>query len=135
MSDSELDASELKARTERLRLQWAGDDATQTAFDRKQLRKRAREWSELAIATLVDTMLTGDSSSARIAAAKEILDRGFGRASGETGGGPSVAVQVGFTIDGVREQAQQLLRDPAVRMALRASLRELPAAKIEPEAE
>lgn len=124
-ADIEMDALELKARTERLKLAWAGTEAEQTATDRKQLRKRTRQWSDLALATLVDVMLTGDRSSAKVAAAKEILLRGYGQPK-EDGGAQTPLLGVAISIDATREAARQLLSDPQARIALRKTMREKP---------
>ena len=43
------------------------------------MRELAQMHGEKAIATLVQLMGSADSDSARIAAAKEILDRGYGK--------------------------------------------------------
>jgi hypothetical protein len=46
-----------------------------------EIRAIAQQHGEKAIAMLAEMMLAGESESARIAAAKEILDRAYGKAS------------------------------------------------------
>lgn len=46
-----------------------------------EVRSIAQQYGEQAIKMLAEMMLAGDSESARIAAAKEILDRAYGKAS------------------------------------------------------
>lgn len=70
----------LRDITERVRIVWGqSDDKPQTVRAKRKLRDKAREFSELALATLVDACMNGDSTAARISAAKELLDRGFGK--------------------------------------------------------
>ncbi len=72
----------LKQATEKARIAWGrSDDKPQTVRAKRKLRDQAREFSGLALATLVDTCLTGDTSSARVSAAKELLDRGYGKST------------------------------------------------------
>ena len=56
------------------------------------LKELAREYTTEALTTLSSIMLQGESEPARIAAAKELLDRGYGKASqviaGDEDGGP-----------------------------------------------
>jgi hypothetical protein len=79
----ELEHDELKARAERVRIAWAetseGTEPTKRA--KRKLRDKAREFSGLALATLVDACMTGDTTASRVAAAKELLDRGFGKST------------------------------------------------------
>ena len=55
------------------------------------LKDIARQYTEEAVAALVDVLRT-ESGSAKVSAAKEILDRGYGKASnvlsGDEDGGP-----------------------------------------------
>jgi hypothetical protein len=48
--------------------------------DGRTLTDLAREYTEEAVEALVDVMREGDSDAARVAAAKQILDRGWGQA-------------------------------------------------------
>lgn len=48
--------------------------------DGRTLTELARSYTEEAVTALVDVMRQGDSDSARVAAAKHILDRGWGQA-------------------------------------------------------
>lgn len=75
-----LEHDELKSATERLRIAWTETDATHHGKRAKaKIRDAAREWTMLAIATLVDVMRNGESEAARVAAAAQILDRGYGK--------------------------------------------------------
>lgn len=47
----------------------------------RELRTLCQEYTEDAVATLLDIMWAGDSDAARAGAAKEILDRGHGKAT------------------------------------------------------
>ena len=124
--EPDLDSAELKARTERLRLQWSGDEADNSIRAKRKIRERAREWSELAVATLVDACLTGDSTSSRVAAAKELLDRGYGRPKEDGPQSQIGPIGVVLSLDQTRTAALNLLQDPQARAALRATLREKP---------
>lgn len=57
-----------------------------------ELKAIARPYAPEAVAVLVQIMQTGKMEASRIAAARELLDRGFGRApqslTGEDGEGP-----------------------------------------------
>lgn len=46
-----------------------------------EVRSIAQQYGEQAIKMLADMMVAGESETARIAAAKEILDRAYGKAS------------------------------------------------------
>lgn len=46
-----------------------------------EVRSIAQQYGEQAIKMLAEMMIAGDSESARIAAAKEILDRAYGKAT------------------------------------------------------
>lgn len=63
---------------------------------KQSLRELAREYTDDALQTLLTAMRTGDTTSARVSAAKEILDRGYGKASqvlaGDQDGGPIQAL-------------------------------------------
>jgi hypothetical protein len=65
-----------------------------------EVKKAAQKYTNKALKTLAKIMENGEQESARVAAAKELLDRGFGRPSqsvehmGE-GGGP-VSIRVSF---------------------------------------
>ncbi len=76
-----LQHESLRDITERVRVAWSGDGREGDTGRRakRKLRDQAREFSGLALATLVDACISGDTSSARISAAKELLDRGFGK--------------------------------------------------------
>lgn len=56
----------------------------------------AQEYGEQAIKTLADLMLTAEADSAKIAAAKELLDRGYGKSTqyAEIAGKDGVAIQI-----------------------------------------
>lgn len=43
------------------------------------IREAAQEYTERALAVLVEVMTTGDSAAARVAAANSVLDRGHGK--------------------------------------------------------
>lgn len=43
------------------------------------IREAAQEFTEQALAVLVEVMTTGDSAAARVAAANSVLDRGHGK--------------------------------------------------------
>lgn len=47
--------------------------------EKLEIRAAAQKYSELALKTLVNVMRTGETDTARITAAKEILDRGYGK--------------------------------------------------------
>ena len=51
-----------------------------------ELKEAAREYTLQALETLAQVMLGGDSEPARISAAKELLDRGYGKATTVIGG-------------------------------------------------
>lgn len=57
-----------------------------------ELKGLAREHTEEALAALVGVMRASDSDAAKVSAAREILDRGYGKAStvlsGDEDGGP-----------------------------------------------
>lgn len=76
-----LEHDELKARTDRLRIAWAetSEGTEQTKRERRKARDLAREWTPLAIATLVDVARNGESDAARVSAALGLLDRACGR--------------------------------------------------------
>jgi len=62
-----------------------------------KLRKAASKYTKSALKTLGDIMLTGESEMARIAAARELLDRGHGKppqALTDAEGGPLVPAKV-----------------------------------------
>lgn len=44
-----------------------------------ELSEAAREYAPLAIKTLVNVMRTGETDAARVSAAKEVLDRAYGK--------------------------------------------------------
>lgn len=58
----------------------------------RHIRELAREQTETAFAALVDIALNGESETARVAALKELFDRGWGKSAqpltGEDGTGP-----------------------------------------------
>lgn len=43
------------------------------------LREEAQNYAKVALRTLVDVCRSGDKDASRVSAAKEILDRGYGR--------------------------------------------------------
>lgn len=47
--------------------------------EKLEIQAAAQKYSELALKTLVNVMRTGETDTARITAAKEILDRGYGK--------------------------------------------------------
>jgi hypothetical protein len=49
------------------------------AMNEKELRKAARAMSDLALQTLANIMNGGGQDTARLAAAREVLDRGHGK--------------------------------------------------------
>lgn len=51
-----------------------------------ELKGAAREYTDQALKTLAQIMLAGESEPARISAAKELLDRGHGKATTVIGG-------------------------------------------------
>ncbi len=57
-----------------------------------ELKGMAREYTVEALETLVGVMRDGESDAAKVAAAREVLDRGYGKASqvisGDEDGGP-----------------------------------------------
>jgi hypothetical protein len=63
-----------------------------TNINTRQIKELAQQFGPQAIQTLAEIMQNGESEQAKIAAAKEILDRGFGKAkqvlehTGEDGG-------------------------------------------------
>ena len=65
-----------------------------------ELRDIARQYTAEAVETLVKIMLKGEAEAARIAAARELLDRGHGKATqviaGEGGGPVMTSVRVSF---------------------------------------
>lgn len=69
------------------------------------LREAAREYTEDALGALVKVLKETDSDAARVSAAREILDRGFGKASqvisGDEDGGP-VQLATEIRLVGVR---------------------------------
>lgn len=61
----------------------------------RHIRELAREQTESAFGLLVEIASTGESESARVAAIKEILDRGWGKAAQpHTGDGGKGAVKM-----------------------------------------
>lgn len=58
----------------------------------RHIRELAREQTDTAFAALVDIALNGESETARVAALKELFDRGWGKSAqpltGEDGTGP-----------------------------------------------
>lgn len=71
----------------------------------KTLREKAREHADDMLAALVSIAKTGESDAARVSAIKEILDRGYGKAStvlsGDEDGGP-ITVATRIELVGVR---------------------------------
>jgi hypothetical protein len=65
-----------------------------------EVKKAAQKYTKNAVKTLLEIMEKGENESARVSAAREILDRGYGKPmqavehTGE-GGGP-VAIRVSF---------------------------------------
>ena len=117
--DSFLDHEGLKAATDRARIVWAGDTAEATGRARKKLREKAREWTDLAISTLANMCVTG-SDMAKVASARELLDRGYGKAK--------ELIEVDdkretVTVAMVRDAVREMAKDPEQRALLRAAAR------------
>lgn len=65
-----------------------------------EIRDIARQYTATAVSTLVGVMEGSESDAAKVAAAREILDRGYGKASqvvaGDENGGPvSITIATG----------------------------------------
>lgn len=60
----------------------------------EHVRELAREHTELAITTLVDICKSGDKDTARVAAASELLNRGWGKPPQEISGPGGGAIPV-----------------------------------------
>lgn len=57
-----------------------GSTATQTTRERAQtIADLARQYTDLALKTLVDVCRNGQSEAARVAASNAIIDRGYGK--------------------------------------------------------
>lgn len=71
----------------------------------RTLREKAREHADDMLAALVDIAKSAESDAARVSAIKEILDRGYGKAStvltGDEDGGP-ITVATRIELVGVR---------------------------------
>lgn len=52
---------------------------TTTKREKLEIRAAAQQYAELALRTLVNVMRTGETDKDRVAAAKEILDRAYGK--------------------------------------------------------
>ena len=63
----------------------------------RDIKALARKYTDEALKTLVSVMKTSESDPARVSAAKELLDRGYGKAAqpvtGEDGGPITVVVR------------------------------------------
>lgn len=79
----------------------------------KEVKEAAKKYTKKALKTLVDITEKGENESARVAAARELLDRAYGRPtqavehSGE-GGGPiqsSISVKFVKTDNGTRDSS------------------------------
>jgi hypothetical protein len=57
---------------------WGDSDAPEGEAGEDLIKRMARSHSELAMQTLADVAANGDKSAARVAAAKEMLARGYG---------------------------------------------------------
>lgn len=68
------------------------------------IREAAQEYTEQALAVLVEVMTTGDSAAARVAAANSVLDRGYGK--------PKQAVDVDATVTATIQTIEVLVVDP-----------------------
>ncbi len=74
----------------------------------RPLKELARQYTDKALKALVDVLETSETDAARVAAARELLDRGYGKAStvlaGDGDGGPLKVVTrielVGVAPDG-----------------------------------
>jgi hypothetical protein len=78
-----LSHEELRLATERARIAWAetseGTEPNKRA--KRKLRDQAREFRGLAVATLVELCTDRANPAQRLGAAKELLDRGFGKST------------------------------------------------------
>lgn len=67
-----------------------------------EIRTIAQKYTEQAVAKIVDLMLNAESEQVRLAAAKELVDRGHGKApqsvehTGEGGGPIKASIEVAF---------------------------------------
>ena len=81
--DDELEHQRLAAAADRARIAWAatseGTEPTKRA--KRALRDQCRGYAGLAVAKLLDLITRGDTGAVQLAAVKELLDRGFGRAT------------------------------------------------------
>jgi hypothetical protein len=80
----------------------AGRQKGSTNKATREIKAIAQEHGEKAILTLADLMVNAESDSAKIAAAKELLDRGFGKAAQAiTGadGAPLIPPLIQFALD------------------------------------
>jgi hypothetical protein len=78
-----LEHEDLRSVTERVKIAWAetseGTEPGRRA--KRKLRDHARSFGPLAIATLVDACMHGDTTASRVSAAEKLLDRGFGKST------------------------------------------------------
>lgn len=66
------------------------------------IKEAAREYGPKAIEVLANIMLTADSQGTQIAAAKELLDRGYGKATQPTEISGKDGESLGYTFEVVR---------------------------------
>lgn len=66
------------------------------------LREMAREHTEDAVRTLVAIMDHGEAEASRIAAARELLDRGYGKASQPLSSDPDNPLQTSVTVSFIK---------------------------------
>jgi len=73
---------QLRAQTDRIRIAWSetSEGTAPTKRAKRKLRDQVREYTGLAIATLVHACMAGDTTASRVNAARELLDRGYGKA-------------------------------------------------------
>lgn len=63
----------------------------------RELKELARQYTDDALNALVE-VLGSDSDAARVAAARELLDRGYGKASQIIGSDPNNPMPTGFIV-------------------------------------
>ena len=78
--ESVTDHEALKLATEQARSAWAIADTEHSNKAKRKLRDQCRDFTGLAMAKLVDLITRGDTGAVQLAAVKELLDRGYGKA-------------------------------------------------------
>lgn len=107
----------LKQDVERIAIVWGQSDNAQP---KRKMREMARQYRDLAFATLIDLCTRKDAPAQQLGAAKELLERGYGKSVEH--------VEIDdkrdpATVDMVRDAVREMAKDPEQRAMLRAAAR------------